>query len=210
MRNVLIASNIMLLAIVLFLFFRNNKCKPSCAYPLCTDYSLIESRGIINAGIARQMSENYKLDSGKKYVWNGNYCTNEADATSIWFDMEKIKKFIWEIEAKKCRDNCNDLLGIRIYYGRYPKTTDMDMGDLAGLSPGYANHHSLFMVPTYFDSNIRRHIDYDPYNGCRGPFDFSPAAKPGLMLFAPGGDVQNHGSLMPPPAGAGAFPTNGE
>jgi hypothetical protein len=217
MKKILIAIIILLLGVIAYLLCCCCKKKPvteSCNYGQCKDYSRTPWEGKINANLLQQLSLNYRADSGKKYIWNGRKCSDSLDATSIWFSLEKLKRFIWQIESQGCKDNCLDtLIGIRLYYIRYPDTTGMRAEGLAGLMPStYAQHHSIAMVPTYWDFNLRKNIDYDPKIGCHKPFDMSPTAKPGVIFFIPpgggdGGNGQNHGDMAPPPASEGVFPT---
>jgi hypothetical protein len=202
MKKISYAVNLLLLLVILLLFY----CKPqrgadACKTSLCKDYSDVARVGVINASLAREMANAYRADSGKKYIGNGREITSIPDATSIWFGLEKLKQFICEIESRKCRFNCSDELGIRIYYAKYPDSSRMNTGQLRGLSGAYANHHTVFMIPTYYDARTGNHIDFDPLFGCRKPINFSDTAKPGIILFNFGNngiDGQNHGSLIPP------------
>lgn len=222
MKQILIATNIILLGVAVFFcykFFDIKNVKSGqkpinetgnssglgepCRNRLCKDYSNEPWEGLIRANLAHRMAERYRGDLGKKVIWFGNNETNIPDATSVWFDLDKLKKFIWEIELKQCSENCRDSLGIRIYYAKYPDTAGMRTNDLAMLNPSYANHHTVFMVPTYWNATLQANVDFDPFGkGCRARFDTSMIAKPGLIFFGfgtgEGTDAENHGSLIPP------------
>lgn len=132
---------------------RTNEC------PGCTDYGQVPLTGI-NTETALMMSDNYKLLNQPLLEINGNI----TDANSIWFSLETLKNFIWKIEKAVCLQNCpNGInLGVRIYYGRYPE--DMT-GELASLDPDFAQHHTVFMVPTFQDAdNSQIHWDFDPWH----------------------------------------------
>ena len=82
----------------------------------------------------------------------------------------------------------------------------MDSGTLATLRADYANHHTIFMVPTYWDWKLQANVDFDPFNGCRGKFGLTDTSKHALILWDMGtgdGDAQNHGSLIPPGTSSG-------
>jgi hypothetical protein len=154
------------------------------------------------------MSHNYIADSGKRYIWNGQVCTNDRDASSIWFGLDTLKKFIWMIENLNCMNQCHDSLGIRFYYARYPDTATMrGTYDLASLNLNYANKHTLFGIPTFRLGGVN--IDFNPLTGCRGAFDSTKPSSPNYLLFSlmglPGSDGQNHGGLAPPPDEEGTF-----
>ncbi len=213
MKKILIASNILFLGIILFQSC-NNQTNTNVNTNSCTeqvsDYSNRPWTGKINAHFASIISARYKSDRGKKFIWNGDKATTVEDASSIWFGLETLKQFIWEIESQTCSAGCTDSLGIRFYYARYVDTNDIMWPELGyNANPEYANRHTIFGVPTYFDGNKNR--DFDPWIGCRKPFDMASTAKPGLILWRMGGEsseAQNHGSLIPPPAGGGTFGEN--
>jgi hypothetical protein len=137
--------------------------------PDCFDHTLTRFNGV-NAETALMMSNNYKqIDQPLLQIPDGG--DGIEDANSIWFSLESLKNFIWKIEQASCGRNCaNNLkLGIRIYYGRYPTTMQPLF---PSLGEDFAQHHTLFMVPTFQDfSNPQVHWDFDPWhwgnNNCR-------------------------------------------
>jgi hypothetical protein len=119
------------------------------------------------------MSANYLYGNGPL-----QHNTNN-DAKSVWFSLPTLKAFIWQIENGVCRPNnpCkipDSLLGIRIYYARYPVNRSLglgkylwtqypsELGTLLPLHPNYEKQHTFFMVPT-FDIN-GAHWDFDPFS----------------------------------------------
>jgi hypothetical protein len=141
--------------------------------------------------LLKTMAETYRQGYQKKisnqYAFrNKKLIPFLKDASSIWFSLENLKQFIWEIETQTWKNGCKALpslnMGIRIYYAKYPFTgTVTAFGsitnpnpDLAGLPEAFENMHTLFMVPTYdfFDAanQVTRHIDCDPqYNFTKTP-----------------------------------------
>ena len=142
---------------------------------------------------------------------------------SVWFRLETLKKFIYQIESKSC--TCPDSLGIRIYYGRYPSPPNWspfmtDLGELQSKvitkwgTNVYGGIHTLFMVPTIdkpSGSNIY-HYDFDPADGICNPYSekkyitmrSDTAANPLYTTVASGTFVtalmaMNHGDACPPP-----------
>lgn len=188
---------------------------PSCNQPIikcpeCKDYSDQPPNSLINANFANALVKNYRDDNGKNYIWKGSQQTEINDARSIWFDLETVKKFIWQIEDGQCENQCNDLLGIRIYFGKYPDAKsevwdelDIETEELQRLK-NYADHHTIFMVPTYWSRDGNYHQDFDPRSKkCRTAIDFTKPNDPfhGLLGGAP--DGQNHGNIIPPDSDEG-------
>ncbi|MFT3946098.1 MAG: hypothetical protein QM763_03910 [Agriterribacter sp.] len=224
MKQVLIAIIILLLLIIVFqnCWHRNPACNVSSASGFCKDAACFGSdgtppRGLIKYTLAKRMAELYANDAGKKYIWNNEIKTDSLDARTIWFDLKRIKSFIGYLEETLCKDSCvnTDHYGIRIYYAKYPDTTEMrTFPELNDLPKEYANHHTLFMVPTYWDEERKMNIDFDPQKkttNCKLlPLDSS--SKEIFGTFFKAGDAQseqqNHGSLIPPPAGGGNYPQN--
>ncbi|MGC4101576.1 hypothetical protein [Ferruginibacter sp.] len=215
MKKILILCNLLLLAVIFFLSCNHDDIKKAdealwekqCKNKLCGDYEAGSWSGKINAVFARQIADNYQKDIAKNFIWRDGNNTGSEDARSIWFSLETIKKFIWIIESNQCKKNCRDSLGIRIYYARYPEAKD-PIWKTPGLAPEarYAGHHTVFMIPTYWDPRDSMHHDFDPMSRiCRGPFDTSATAKPTTIFFEFTGDPdgQNHGNLIPPDLNSG-------
>ncbi len=204
MKKLLILSNLLFLLIILYQGCKStggNDTSKKC--PACKDYTNSPTSGRISWHFAQTIAENYKTDRSKSQVWVNQKPTDSSDARTIWFSLETLKQFIWSIEKSNCSNACNDSLGIRIYYARYPAFTDPLWGTV-GLTPvkRYANHHTVFMVPTYWDKQYNTHFDFEPGGGkCRKGFD-TTSGKRTLLLFGgiaeDAGDAQNHGNLIPP------------
>jgi hypothetical protein len=237
MKPILIALNIFLVGIIVFQACETTApCPPvtsTCKDTLCQDYSNAPFIGL-SANAAKDMADAYYKDSSKSFIeFNGRNASYTEDAKSIWFSLETLKKFIWNIEKSKCQ-GCNLTLGIRIYYAKYPDTNYM-MNKLAVVNPQYSFHHTLFMVPTYFKTEVNRNVDFDPRFPGKDPCkptslkerfekDILTLDSAGVIMFPTGQNgrsnfsraaagltdptIQNHGDMAPPPRGTGTFPTN--
>jgi len=232
MKKLLIASNLLLLGIILFLSCNNNQgnTEPSfvatgmdsCSLNLCKSFenlNIDDLRGQINSELATSMSVAYNADAGKNYVCQGDGVTRTEDASSIVFDLVTLKKYIKYIESTICDKGCNDgklQLGIRFYYAKYPSYKEMQRNEfLNKLDPSYANKHTLFGVPVYRHLYSKEDfMNFSPAltsRSCRFMWDTSGVIPPSTMyLLTTSGEEteQNHGSLRPPPAGSGVFPEN--
>lgn len=135
------------------------------------------------------------------------------DAKSIWFSLDALKAFIWEIQKDTCgKKDCdgNTLsLGIRIYYARYPKFNTLNNAgkllypDLQDVDKNYINLHTVFMVPTFDSSGYQKDFDpryYDVNNQCPKTIttDGWPVSQRVLALTPTNSTSQNHGGLCPP------------
>ena len=231
MRKLLITTNMMFIGIIVFMSCNKSNLttpnenetggkvqlsKTSRDCPDCYNYTPIGFEGV-NAATASMMSQNYKQLSQPLLAID----ENNPDANCIWFSLESLKNFIWKIEDAVCKKGCTRSvkLGIRAYYGKYP--TQMG-GDLSDIDPAFAQRHTLFLVPTFQDSNDEQiHWDFDPWhwgdNGCKPkPMSewFSISPKPfgddNSLIFSIGEDqyfangdgtltnAMNHGDLIPP------------
>jgi hypothetical protein len=162
MKNVLFITNAVFLGIILFMSCNKADLAAAAVTPEpcnpCTDHTSTPFTGI-KPSLAKKLFTDYKILNQPKLLIDKKI----PDANSIWFSLESLKNFIWKIEQETCKHPCaNPLqLGIRIYYGRYP--SEMTEPGLAGLPTSYAQHHTLFMVPTYQDFvNSAVHWDFDP------------------------------------------------
>jgi hypothetical protein len=168
-----------------------------CQSSICMDYSTAPPFEYLDAAMLGQMTVNYNSSSNK--VANASARQNQGvDARSVWLPLEKIKRFIWEIETNSCESGCgvSTKLGIRIYYGRYP--ADMSTyADLKGLPADYAGLHTVFMVPTFDKDDA--HYDFDPRYWSKT--DCSPV--PLYKLFAAATDsnfIGRKGYVAGPPS----------
>jgi len=121
-----------------------------------------------------------------------------VDSRSVWFSLDSIKRFIYEIESNVC-SNCDNAikpkLGIRLYYGQYNPAVITAPNYYDGL-------HTAIMIPTISDvSGIN--VDFDPHkmtNCDPTDIDCDSAA---IVALLPNINISsmNHGTLIPPPNG---------
>lgn len=164
----------------------------------------------LSVSSAEMMAKNYNTN----YLPLINKELNNNDARAIWFSLDDLKNFIWQIEYHSLKAGVgvkpNDL-GIRIYYAQYPsKELILNNPNLKELNPEYADKHSLFLVPTI--KKNKRDMDFDP----RKSFDDIKAGKtkeilpiarnsgdkgsPNYRFIQPDdrSTIMNHGGLCPP------------
>ncbi|MEZ5046692.1 MAG: hypothetical protein R2831_06845 [Chitinophagaceae bacterium] len=126
-----------------------------------------------------------------------------VDSRSVWFDLNQLKAFIYDIESKvsaSCEgQHCDQHLGIRFYFGEYDNT-----------NPQYAGYHTLVMVPTIKNSDRKKwntpeeNLDFDPALLAKCQPQCIDSTKLKLMVLVPEiknleMGVMNHGALIPPP-----------
>jgi hypothetical protein len=176
--RILIATNLITLALAIFLFTRNN----NGATGKPAEYKLPLSKED-NPEVCVSCEDETKgeeiehfrnvLENYRKNIWdsiNNNTIFNQptkgmnhtglqpiynsTDARCIWFSLETIKQFICTIEKNNARLNDPaQNLGIRFYYAVYESDYAKD--------PLKRNRHTLFMVPTYSNGSGAE-IDFDP------------------------------------------------
>lgn len=219
MKQFLIATNLILLAVAIFFCYKffdikNVKAeekpiletgKDKCSSKICHDYTGAEWHGRITGSQAELLKRIYRSSAGKNVIWNGEARTGIEDSKAAWFPLDVIKRYIWQIEAENCSNNCSDSLGLKVYYGKYPAVTDPSWSQF-GIPDSYASHHTIFFVPTFW--NGKEHIDFDPWAGCRKRINVKDSVglppNPAILLIGTGDDeAQNHGGLIPPGIPAG-------
>lgn len=234
MNKFLAAGTVLLLTLSGYLGYRVIKLKEALdteikkhepGLCLSYDYSKGDFEGIINYETAQALAENYKNDKAKAWITTEAQTgmasfIAEEDTRSVWFSLDRLKNFIWHIEKQNCDSGCNETLGLRIYYAKYPDfkkpNPDQRLLGLIGLPPEYSNHHTLFMVPTY-QNEKGDNVDFSP-GVCRAGFDKTPLIEikggtdlnlkthridPQIFLMGTAPDAQNHGGLIPPGNSAG-------
>lgn len=190
MKQVLIFTNILLLAVATFFgykYFQPATEKVAVSKAKCTDcmeYNNVKMASTLDVNLLRAMTLNYQKDA--------TGTIDHSKTRSVWISLEKMKQFIYEIESKTC--NCPDQkLGVRVYFGVYPAdqywtTSNGFKSDLnnPNHSDGdfhaailskfttneYANRATIFMVPTM--NNGQANIDFDPNRmlpGCKPGYD---------------------------------------
>ncbi len=214
MKNFSIILNVVLGLSVLYLVFRDNpkqknqnppvagqQIKPADCTEFCMDYTADPDYTLIQGAAVQSMALAYKR----------SHPNTPDDANSVWFELDALKKFIWNIEKSVCENNCNANslnLGIRIYYAHYPQTGPGAPEPFNNLIPEYSGKHTVFMIPTYdlpgstptndhFDFNINR-----PFANCT-PDRINPDDTTSIGLFIPIG--KNHGTLCPPYCNGAVF-----
>lgn len=211
MKNASFILNVVLGLSVLYLLFRDTPQQKNETPPVvsqqedpdncrnvCMDYSGNPDYTIIDGETVREMARAYRGSAGN----------NSTDANSVWFELDDLKKFIWNIQKSICEQNCDAdslKLGVRIYYARYPQTGPSAPQPFDGLPVEYTGKHTVFMVPTY---QVRSNVNQDFY--LNKPFaSCTPLAIPPDGNIEPVGLLipigKNHGTLCPPVCGGASF-----
>lgn len=187
MKSISLLLNVILIFLVLYLGCKDKifggdkepaKQSAYCPPEGCETYNPSEKYGMISFATAQMLAKNYAESEGKKFIYDGTFKTSEQDALNIWFDLKILKNFISFIESSACKANCDTSkrLGVRIYYGKYPDSTQFDnYPDLKDVPNKFGKHHTIFMMPTFFDKASGKHLDFDPMQAAAGcnfkPFD---------------------------------------
>lgn len=156
--------------------------------PICSNYTEIST---LEVGLIHAMTKKYKENQLLTINDNLNNNTNPyfndpqikadrlGDARTIWFDLETLKAFVYQIEMNAQTQEKEPIpstdLGIRIYYASYPDTiywgrpyNDLTMEDGSHVLPeNYQRRHTVIMIPTIFRDG--HNVDFDPLN----PFTFT-------------------------------------
>jgi hypothetical protein len=216
MKKALITLNLVFLVIICFLACNPQTEETACDQLHAKSYSGLPMDGYLNVDLAKEIADAYDADVEKAYISMGGQMTNKEDAHRVWFSLEKLKQYIWQIEDTLCKQGCNIdsmRLGVHFYFAKYPDSSRIKE---YGVDPSYANHQTMFMTATYKGTNSN--VDFDPWH--IGPEKCKPAPlstflragtkKEGMMLKGEGDEgagVLNHGDLAPPPDGSGGFPS---
>ena len=186
---------------------------------LCKDYNGMPFNDL-DVDMLKDMTAKYDTTTSlydrasKRKIVRGSGGGLVEDSRSIWFSLDSLKKFIWEVETSVCANSCknekqnlNLNLGIRLYYARYPIRSQVASYplQLTGISSVYENLHTIFMVPTYENNNAN--TDFDPRNFDQNTCTYKTIEKgQKALVFAPipiaapgqGTLAKNHGGLCPP------------
>ncbi len=202
MKNVLIITNIATLFILGFTYFSGCKkaeIDPEKATNTCIVCPNTKAYQQVSTDFVKSLLRNYRKNHWTKINASGIIPTS-IDSRSVWFDMDVIKSFIADVEAKTdaiCEEgHCNKKLGIRIYFGEYGKGAEP-------LYSAYDGLHTLVMVPTIQNPELegtdREHVDFDPEHmtGC-SPLTIDTSWQ-FITALMPEITVTNHGTLIPPP-----------
>jgi hypothetical protein len=171
MKKLLIITNVIWVSIFCFIACDPEEEKPSTekCETICSNYKNEKTSGRISPIEANTMAALYFKNHFPEYnrslaASKGVPESEQVDARSVWFSLETLKQFLWEIESKSatCK-GCETLnLGVRIYYGEYAEP-DIQKGDDPTQFPfTHKKMHSVFMVPTYAKKdNGGKLRDYD-------------------------------------------------
>ena len=171
MKKVLIASNVVLLSAAIFFGCSHNILPATppkfstCEH--CKDFTKEKFEGI-PAGLAYQMISNYKTSRWDTYTIAAK--PSATDARSVWFSLDTLKRFIWNLEQEVCNNKCVDQkdLGLRFYYAEYPKEADWtaldsETGAIALAHKNlYEFLHTVVIAPTYYSEKSQLNVDFDP------------------------------------------------
>lgn len=153
MKKLLIFTNLFWISvIVLFACIKPNQFNTQDCKVFCYDYSQEKFDGLTSFA-AMNMAKNYQ----KVFTSANTQIMDTTETKSVWFSLETIKKFVYQIERSTCGLKCENTkkenLGIRLYFAKYPNQTDVAATDPAFSflqnHPMYYGRKTLFMVPTY-------------------------------------------------------------
>jgi hypothetical protein len=223
MKNILIPINILSLLVIALLLMsqKENTAETTIKYQdcnkVCIDYSGT-NYPLLNGKLLKEMASNYQSPNnrnsnfsvmnlaGKQKVQKSNNIIVD-DANSVWFPLADLKRFLWEIETRVCKNSCSILkpsdLGVRIYYARYPETSKYyQLSNGLSLQNNYEWLHTAFMVPTYEDRSLNQHVDFlldSPFSEktCL-PTKVPSGDNTNFNISALLPDGKNHGDLCPP------------
>ena len=210
MKRLLLITNLLTLALLIFFGIRYYKCYSSPpAPPSACENCCQEPDNTIATGTSQPFS--MSREDARNMV--GNYTTNHwqtinashspatggcwVDSRSAWFSISRLKGFIKAIEDQSntvIPNCCDSSLGIRIYFASYNREQIIRFG----LDNSYANRHTVLLIPTY---------------KCDGKdHDFNPLYQPETARACCNNDslqwsgatvmaltTMNHGNIIPPP-----------
>ncbi|MCP1384727.1 hypothetical protein [Runella salmonicolor] len=226
MKKLLIITNLAWAAT----FFMSFKSEPVSQQKPCDQFCYDYSNSVfsgLSLSEAKELTGLYSKNHYPSYTrgMQSGFSRKLVDSKSVWFSLETLKKFIYQIERFSCQ-NCGQkapALGVRIYFGEYSGTTGTNaaLPGFQNLPREYAGLHTLMMVPTIKQKN--KNVDFDPlasYN--QGKCEIRPLSEylKGLnksyidksinelqynnamafkaVILSPEVSAQNHGGLCPP------------
>lgn len=173
LKNIIICLLLCLFSALITYYLCRKKCNEGTdttrsLTDVCMDYST-EAPATLTTEMVKSMVTQYG-DAQLESIQTAPVNAVREDAKSIWFDLETLKAFMYQVEynAKKKKPSIkNEELGIRIYYAAYPDnakmralaTTQTDPN--FSYNPAYEKRHTLVMIPTISD-------------GKGGNYDFNP------------------------------------
>jgi hypothetical protein len=219
MKKLLIITNLFWVSIFVFwsCFPSRNTYRENNCETFCYNFKEVPFPGL-SYKAAQILAANYK----QNHYQTINNGLNITDSRSVWFSLQTIKTFIYQIESSSCKNRCNstveDSLGVRFYFGEYPANVASDPL-FTGVPNNYSGLHTLFMMPTYKDP-VLGNVDFDPiYNAKFNKGNCSPQTLKNYVVTQklnetsrlmqatsymvtaaiPDADgSQNHGPLCPP------------
>lgn len=157
MKRLLIITNLFWMLLVGAYFF-NSCTKSSGTTALILDYKNQKFESLPLAS-AELLASNYK----KNYLKLINETYKTSDAKTIWFSLDDLKNFIWQVEYHAINAGAEispEDLGIRIYYGQYPTEAEIKNNASLQVLPEFGGKHTLFMVPTVLQDTVN--MEFDP------------------------------------------------
>lgn len=128
---------------------------------VCMDFSAVLPSKLTH-GLVGDMVNLYRNNQWNSIKGSTTHPMTE-DANTIWFDLDSIKKFIYNIEktVKSNPATKQSKLGLRIYYAAYPKIGDWSLTEYKDLqvfrgnttTEQYEKMHTLIMLPTIQNAN---------------------------------------------------------
>ncbi len=213
MKKALIVTNVLTLVLLYMSSFTATKKETPVITngPNCDDIVMNYQNSPISGialSTAQTMATNYQGRFSNTCI-TPYFKLNHKNSKSVWFSLERLKSFIWEIESRMCNKNCKsdkpDSLGVRIYFGAYPNFNALSAAarkDYNVLPGSYIKYNSVFFVPTYYDSKNNINIDFDPRNmganECK-PTPLSTYLKGTGVKFGGTGGVQSFNRFVLPP-----------
>lgn len=204
MKKLLIFTNILMLAVIVYLLIGKKESVPDTSQEVSSD----KLKGSISFHAAEIISHLYGEDSAKsKTVINVGEGKFEVinDTKSIGYRLKDLNDFIAGIESAAKKIDCQKPLGVRIYFSKYPDEETMrKIPSLQDLPKEYANKLTFFFVPTILDGDRFRDFNPVDWTDCDNPPYY---VKKQTAKSAGGGDwIFNHGDLIPPPLPGDEFP----
>ncbi len=208
MKKTLITTNLITLLFLGITYFTG--CNKSARIKI-TDTATNTCKPCLDKEPYKQVDGNYLKDLINNYRKNHWTTLNShfgfpldvVDSRSVWFDMDAVKSFIADVEAKtdlacEKEGHCAKNLGIRIYFGEYDKNQLASSGHLE-----YTGLHTLIMVPTIQDASktgtVEENVDFDPEHMTSCSPDLINSQWQSITALMPEITSMNHGTLIPPP-----------
>lgn len=214
MNRISVALNLILLFAVIILSYRScfrnpGPIPPSTTCRTCYPFDCNIPFIPLSAAYVKNLLSNYRTNQWSVInagLINGQLGNNLIDSRSVWFDLNTLKRFIYEMEARTCSScDTQPKLGLRVYYGQYTSTGTV------GVNAQYDGLHTVAMIPTIskqINGNLYN-VDFDPryMQKCvMADYDCEDSTIFGLL---PNIDVtaMNHGDLIPPPGNYSTDPS---